>query len=160
MRRSIRTSQRTSPTVLFIRNATWFYRTFSILLYPLSFTVGDGNLYVRYPWHVPPWSFRSSTPTCTVSMLYTLICYADSRYTYCSHSGDYFWDTTCSTGIASWLSRLSMFEDCVQGRTSISFLWDTFFMGWEPKHLMLRFCKRFEIPKHGDDICSPSIVSL
>ena len=68
MRRPVRTSRRTSPNVVFIRNAVWFYRIFPILLYPLSFTVGDGNLYVRYPWVVPPWSYRSCTPICTVSI--------------------------------------------------------------------------------------------
>ena len=66
MRRHVGTSRRTSPNVAFIRNATWFYQTFLILLYPLSFTGGDGNLCVRYSWVVPPWSYRSSTPICTV----------------------------------------------------------------------------------------------
>ena len=68
MRRPIRTSRRTSPNVAFIRNAVWFYRIIPILLYPLSFIVEDGNLYVRYPWAVPPWSYRSSTPICMVSI--------------------------------------------------------------------------------------------
>ena len=49
MRRPVSTSRRTSPIVVFIRNATWFYRTFPILLYPFSFIIRDGNLYVRYP---------------------------------------------------------------------------------------------------------------
>ena len=49
MGRPIRTSWRTSPNMVFIQNATWFYQTFPILLYPLSFTVKDMNLYVRYP---------------------------------------------------------------------------------------------------------------
>ena len=66
MKRPKRTSRRTSPHVVFIQSATWFYWTFMILLYPLSFTIGDGNLYVRYPWVVLPWSFRSSTPRCMV----------------------------------------------------------------------------------------------
>ena len=61
-------TRRTSPQVVFIRNAAWFYRTFLILLYPLSFTVRDGNLCVRYLWVVPLWSFRSSTPICIVSI--------------------------------------------------------------------------------------------
>ena len=56
MRRFVKTSRRTSPNVAFIRNAAWFYRTFLILLHPLSFTVGDGNLYMIYPWVVPLWS--------------------------------------------------------------------------------------------------------
>ena len=92
--------------------------------------------------------------------LYTSICYASSRYTYCSHSRYYFQDTTHFVGFAPWLPRLSMSEDCVQRRTSVSFLWDTFFMGWELKYLILKLCKRFEVPKHGDDFCSPSFVSL
>ena len=49
MKRPIRTSRRTSPDVVFVWSATWFYRTFPILLYSLSFAVGDGNLSVRYP---------------------------------------------------------------------------------------------------------------
>ena len=68
MRRPKRTSRRTSPNVVFNRSTTWFYQIFPILLYPLSFTVGDRNLYMRYPWVVPPWPFRISTPTCTVSI--------------------------------------------------------------------------------------------
>ena len=68
MRRPVRTSRRTSPNVAFIWNAAWFYRIFPILLYPLSFTVRNGNLYVRYPWTVPPWLYRSSIPICTVSI--------------------------------------------------------------------------------------------
>ena len=73
MRRPVRTSQRTSPNMAFIRNATWFYRTFLILLFPLSFTSRNGNLYVRYPWVVPPWSYRSFTPTCTDSIILYLV---------------------------------------------------------------------------------------
>ena len=76
MRRPKKTSWRTSPNVVFIRSTAWFYRTFPILLHLLSFIVGDGNLYVRYSWVVPPWSFRSSAPTCMVSIpLYlSLLC--------------------------------------------------------------------------------------
>ena len=47
MRRPVRTSRRTSPNVAFIRNAMLSYRTSPIALYPLSFTVGVGNLFVR-----------------------------------------------------------------------------------------------------------------
>ena len=68
MRRPISISRRTSPILVFIRNATWFYRTFPILLYPFSFIIRDGNLYVRYPWDVPLWSYKSSTTICTVSI--------------------------------------------------------------------------------------------
>ena len=66
MRRPIKTSRITSPNVVFIRNTTWFYQTFPILLYPLSFTVEDRQIYVRYPWVVPLWSYKSSTLTRTV----------------------------------------------------------------------------------------------
>ena len=41
----------------------FFYTTL-----PMSFTIEDGNPYVRYPWVVPPWSYRSSTPICMVSI--------------------------------------------------------------------------------------------
>ena len=52
MRRPVRTFWRTFPNVAFIQNAASFYQTFPILLYPLSFTVGDRNLCeipVSYP---------------------------------------------------------------------------------------------------------------
>ena len=68
MRRPVRTSRRTSPNVELILNATLSSQIFPILLYPLSFMVGDGNLCVRYLWVVPPWSYRSSTPICIVSI--------------------------------------------------------------------------------------------
>ena len=95
MRRLIRTSWRTFPDVAFIQNATWFYHIFSILLYPLSFTVRDGNLYVRYSWATPSWSYRSSTPICMVSIPLYL---TGSRYAYRSHTGAYLWCTTRSEG--------------------------------------------------------------
>ena len=72
MRRPVRNSWRTSPNVAFIWNATRFYRTFPILLYPLSFRSGVRNLHVRYPWVVPPWSYRSFTLICTVLILLCL----------------------------------------------------------------------------------------
>ena len=68
MRRLIRNFRRTFLNVAFIRSTMWFYRTFSILLFPMSFTLGDGNLFVRYPWGVPPCSYKSFTPTCTISI--------------------------------------------------------------------------------------------
>ena len=34
-------------------------------------------------------------------------------------------------------------------------MWDTFFLGWPPKHPLLGLCKRSEIPKHGDGIYYP-----
>ena len=48
MRKLVRTSRRTSPNMAFIQNATLSYRNSPILLYPLSFIVEVGNLYVRY----------------------------------------------------------------------------------------------------------------
>ena len=68
MRRLIRTSRRTFLNVVFIRSTMWFYWTFSILLYSLSFTLRDGNLFVRYPWGVLLWSYKSFTLICTVSI--------------------------------------------------------------------------------------------
>ena len=68
IKRPIRTSLWTFLNVAFIGSAMWFCRTSLILLYPVSFTFGDGNLYVRYRWGVPSWSYRSSTPICMVSM--------------------------------------------------------------------------------------------
>ena len=55
--------------------------------------------------------------------------YSCSRYTYSSHSVAYLQYATCSEGIASWLPQMSMSKDYVQRRTSVSLLWDTFFMG-------------------------------
>ena len=68
MRKLIRNFWRTFLNVAFIRSTMWFYRTFSILLFSMSFTLGDGNLFVRYPWGVPPCSYKSFTPTCTISI--------------------------------------------------------------------------------------------
>ena len=103
MRSPIRTSQRTSPNVVFIQNATWFYQIFPILIYQLSFTSEDGNLYVRYPWVIPPWSYKSSTPICMVLIHLFLVYYFYMRYTYSSWFGAYLWYATCSEGIACYL---------------------------------------------------------
>ena len=48
MGRPSRTSLRTFRNVAFIRNAMSFCRTFPTLFYPVSFELGDGNLFVRY----------------------------------------------------------------------------------------------------------------
>ena len=48
--RSSRTSLRTFRNVAFIQSAMSFYRNFPTLLYLESFRLGDGNLFVRYPW--------------------------------------------------------------------------------------------------------------
>ena len=72
MWRPVKTSLRTSPNMAFIQNAMWFYRTFPILLYLLSFTVGVRNLYGRYLWVVPSWPYRSFTLICLVLILLCL----------------------------------------------------------------------------------------
>ena len=81
MRRLIRTSQRTFLNVAFILSATWFYQTFSILLYPMSFTLGDGNLSMRYQWVVLSWSYRSLLQYAWFRYLCALICYVCHRGT-------------------------------------------------------------------------------
>ena len=48
MRRPIKTSRRTFLNVAFIQSTMWFYQTFLILLFPMSLTLGDGDLFVRY----------------------------------------------------------------------------------------------------------------
>ena len=65
MRRPIRTSQRTSPDVVFIWNAKSFFLTSPILIYPSLLTVGVGNSFVISRSVVPLWSYRSSAPICT-----------------------------------------------------------------------------------------------
>ena len=65
MREPIRTSRRTFLDMAFIWNAKSFCLISLALLFPLSSIVGVGNHFVA-PWLlVLPWSFRSSTPTCT-----------------------------------------------------------------------------------------------
>ena len=61
----IRTSWRTSPDMAFICNARFFFLTSSILIYPLSFTVGVGNPFVISRSAVPSWSYRSFIPIYT-----------------------------------------------------------------------------------------------
>ena len=69
----VRTFQRTSHNVTFIRNAKLFYRTFLILTFLLSSIVGVGSHYVASRSPVLPWSYRSFTPTCTDSTIQYLI---------------------------------------------------------------------------------------
>ena len=83
-----------------------------------------------------------------------------SRYSYSSHSRAYLWCATCFEGIISWLPWMSSLANCVQRRTLVSLLRDTFIMGWLSKHLMLGLCKRSEVLEYGDDICSTSLISL
>ena len=61
----IKTFQRTFLDPTFIQNAKSLFRTFPILTFPLSFTVGVGSLYMTTRSLVPLWSYRSSTPICT-----------------------------------------------------------------------------------------------
>ena len=65
----VRTFWRTFHDEAFIQNAKLFYQTFSILTFPLSFTVGVRSHYVASQSLVAPWSYRSFTPTCTDSIL-------------------------------------------------------------------------------------------
>ena len=127
IRRPIRTSLRTFLNVAFIRSATWFCRTLKTLLYSISFTLGDRILFMRYPWDVPPCSFRSFTPICMVSISLYLSLSRHSEVR--SHSRSYIRDTSCPVGIVPWLPRLSAFEDYVQRCTSVSLLWNGLHMG-------------------------------
>ena len=68
MRMLTRTSRRMFLNVAFIQSAMWFYWTFPILIFSMSFTLENGNLFVRYPWGVPPCSYRSFIPSCMVSI--------------------------------------------------------------------------------------------
>ena len=61
----IKTFQRTFLDPTLIQNAKSFFRTFPILTFPLSFTIGVGSLYMTTRSLVPLWSYRSSTPICT-----------------------------------------------------------------------------------------------
>ena len=73
IRRSVRTFRRTSPNVAFIRNAMLPYRTTLILLFWLSYVIRVGNLFVRYLWVIPSWSYKSFTPICTVLIIPYLV---------------------------------------------------------------------------------------
>ena len=64
-----------------------------------------------------------------------------SRYSSCSHSGAYLWCATRFKGIASWLPQLPSSADCVQRRTLISLLQDTFILGWPSNTPYLSFAK-------------------
>ena len=68
MRRPKRTFLRTSRLVAFIWNTGSFYRIFSTLCYPMSFELGDGNLYMRDPCVVPSCLYKSSTLIYTTSI--------------------------------------------------------------------------------------------
>ena len=68
MGRPSKTSLRTFKDMTFIQNAMSFCQTFPTLFYPMSFTLEDGNLFVRYPWGVPSCSYKSFTPIYTISI--------------------------------------------------------------------------------------------
>lgn len=73
MIKPVKTFWRTSHDEAFILNAKLFYWTFPILTFPLSSTVGVRSHCVASWSLVPPWSYRSFTPTCTDSVLQYLI---------------------------------------------------------------------------------------
>ena len=49
MRSPIRTSLRIFLNMAFIWSTMWFCQIFLTLLFPMSVTLGDGNLFMRYP---------------------------------------------------------------------------------------------------------------
>ena len=67
-----RTFQRTFHGSAFVWNAKSFYQIFSILTFPLSSTVEVRSHCVASRPLVPPWSYKSFTPTCTDSILLCL----------------------------------------------------------------------------------------
>ena len=73
MIKPIKTFRRNSHNEAFIRNAKLFYQTFSILIFPLSSTVGVGSHYVASQSLVSLWSYKSSTPICTDSIIQCVI---------------------------------------------------------------------------------------
>ena len=66
MKRPNWTSWRTFHNAAFIRKAKSFYQIFLTLTYPLSSTVGIGSHFMASRSHALPWSYRSSTPICTI----------------------------------------------------------------------------------------------
>ena len=69
MRRPNRTSQRTFHNVEFIRNAKSFCQISLTLTYPLSSTIGVRSHCVASRSRALPWSYKSSTPICTYSII-------------------------------------------------------------------------------------------
>ena len=66
MGRPSRTSLRTFKDVASIRSAMSFCWNFPTLLYPVSFGLEDGNIFVRYPWGALSCLYRIFTPIYTV----------------------------------------------------------------------------------------------
>ena len=87
-------------------------------------------------------------------LFYTLFYYSCTRYPYCSYSRAYLQGTTCFEGIASWLPQMPMSKDEL-----LSLFYKTP-SSWGDCQNMLGFCKSSKVPEYGDDICSPSLVSL
>ena len=159
MRRPVRISRRTFLDVPFIWNARSFFLTSPILIYPLSFTIRVGNPFVIVSCpSVIIQEFYSNMHE--IWLFHTLFSHFCSRYTYCCHIGAYLQCATCPEGIAPWLPQLSSFANCIQRRTPVSLLWDTFILGWLSKHPLLKLCKRSKVPEYGDDICFTSLISL
>ena len=73
MIKSVRTFRRIFLDEAFIQNATSSYWISPILNFPLSFTVGARSHSVVSWSLVLPWSYKSSTPTCTDSIIQCLI---------------------------------------------------------------------------------------
>ena len=69
MRRLERTSWRTFRNVAFIRSAMLFRQAFPTLLSLSSFGLEARNLYLRVPWGIPSYLYRSFTPIYMVSIL-------------------------------------------------------------------------------------------
>ena len=69
----VSTFQRTFLDGTFIRNAKSSFQISLILTYPLSSTVGVGSPFMTSWSLAPPWSYRSSNPTCTDLILLYLV---------------------------------------------------------------------------------------
>ena len=106
MRRPVRTSWRTFLDEAFIRNTKSSYRTFSILTFPLSSTVGVGSHYLASR-HMP---FHDHTAVLLehawIWLPCTLFHHSRSRYTHCSHFRSYIWGDTRSKGRVCWPPQL------------------------------------------------------
>ena len=145
MIKPVKTFQRTSHNEAFIRNAKSFYWIFSILTFPLSFTVKVRS----HVWHPGHLSLCDHTGVLLqhkwIWYFSTSFCHSHLRYAHCSYSGSHIRGTTRTKGNASWLPQLWSSEDYVQRWTLVSFLWDTFILGWPSKQPLLGLCKRSKI---------------
>ena len=129
MKRLVRTSRRTSPNMVFIRNAMLSYWTSLIPLYPLSFTVRDGSLFARSRWFVLLWSYKSFTPICTDSIILYLISLLLFRGI-CIVVISELISNVLHVPLVSHLDYLGCPRlRTVQRWTLVSHLWDTFIVG-------------------------------